>query len=63
MLRDARCASQRLVLIWHVRVRRGAETLTLQGQLRFAAGDVRIEALPDASAKAARIRAGILTGK
>jgi predicted metalloprotease with PDZ domain len=45
-----------------LRVRRGTETLTLAGKLRFAPGDAVLEADPKASAKAARIRAGILKG-
>ena len=45
-----------------VRVRRGSETLTLSGTLRFAPGDPLVDADPRASAKAARIRNGILKG-
>ena len=45
-----------------IKVRRGAETLTLSGKLQFAAGDVLVEADPSAGAKAVRIREGILKG-
>ena len=45
-----------------IKVRRGTETLTLPGTLQFAPGDVLIEANPLASAKAVRIREGILKG-
>ncbi len=45
-----------------IKVRRGTDTLTLAGKLQFAAGDVVVEANPSASAKAARIRNGILKG-
>ena len=45
-----------------VRVRRGAETLTLAAKLRFAAGDLVLDADPRASPKAVRIRNGILKG-
>jgi hypothetical protein len=45
-----------------IRVRRGTETLTLAGKLQFAAGDIVVEANPAASAKAVRIRNGILKG-
>lgn len=45
-----------------IKVRRGMETLTLNGKLQFAAGDVVVEAHPNASAKAVRIREGILKG-
>ena len=45
-----------------IKVRRGAETLTLQGKLQFAAGDVVVQADPNAGAKAVRIREGILKG-
>ncbi len=46
-----------------IKVRRGAETLTLAGKLQFAAGDVVVEPLPGASAKALRIRDGIIAGR
>jgi predicted metalloprotease with PDZ domain len=45
-----------------LRVRRGAETLTLTGSLLLAAGGVTLSADPNASAKAVRIRNGILRG-
>ena len=44
-------------------VSRGGQRLTLIGKLMFAAGQVRIEVDANASAKAVRIRQGILTGK
>jgi hypothetical protein len=37
--------------------------LTLPGKLQFAPGDVIVEPLPGASAKAVRIRDGILAGR
>jgi predicted metalloprotease with PDZ domain len=46
-----------------VRVRRDTAALALPAQLQFAPGQVRIEPLPAASAKAVRIRQGILTGR
>jgi hypothetical protein len=46
-----------------IKVKRGTETLTLNGKLQFAAGDVVVEPLPGASGKALRIRDGILSGK
>ncbi|HKO15411.1 MAG TPA: PDZ domain-containing protein [Gemmatimonadaceae bacterium] len=46
-----------------IRVRRGSETLTLAGKLHFVPGDVHLDADPTASAKAVRIRTGILTGR
>jgi predicted metalloprotease with PDZ domain len=46
-----------------IKVKRGTETLTLPGKLQFAPGDVIVEPLPGASAKAVRIRDGILTGR
>ena len=46
-----------------VKVRRGGQTTTLNGKLRFAPGEVLIDADPKASAKAVRIRNGILKGK
>jgi predicted metalloprotease with PDZ domain len=49
---------QRLTL----RVRRGEETLTLTGTMRFGEGDVAITVDPTAPPKAVRIRNGILHG-
>jgi predicted metalloprotease with PDZ domain len=46
-----------------IRVRRGGQTLTLQSALTFAPGDVRLERLPGASAKAVRVLEGIVKGK
>jgi predicted metalloprotease with PDZ domain len=46
-----------------IKIRRGGETLTLQGVLQFAAGDVMIEPDPTAGAKAVMIREGILKGR
>jgi predicted metalloprotease with PDZ domain len=46
----------------NVRVRRGGATTTLTGKLRFAPGDILLDGDPKASAKAARIRSGILHG-
>jgi predicted metalloprotease with PDZ domain len=45
-----------------IKIRRGGETLTLQGQLQFAPGDVSIEPDPAANPKAVMIRDGILKG-
>jgi predicted metalloprotease with PDZ domain len=46
-----------------IRVRRGADTLTLHGTVRLVARvETRLEADPKASAKAARVRSGIFTG-
>ncbi len=45
-----------------IKVRRGSETLTLPGKLRFGPGDPMVEADPNAGAKAVRIRNGILKG-
>jgi len=45
-----------------IKIRRGTEALTLQGELQFAPGDVMIETDPSASAKAVMIREGILKG-
>jgi predicted metalloprotease with PDZ domain len=45
-----------------IKVRRGSETLTLPGKLRFGPGDPMVEADPNASTKAVRIRNGILKG-
>jgi predicted metalloprotease with PDZ domain len=45
-----------------IKIRRGTETITLQGRLRFGPGEIGLDADPRASAKAARIRDGILKG-
>jgi predicted metalloprotease with PDZ domain len=45
-----------------LKVRRAGQLLTLTGKLRFAPGDVELSADPQASAKAVRIRNGILRG-
>jgi len=45
-----------------IKLRRGPDTLTLAGHLRFAPGDVTVEPDPQASPKAVRIRDGILKG-
>jgi len=45
-----------------IKVRRGAETLTLAGKLQFAAGDAVVEPDPAATPRALRIRDGILKG-
>jgi predicted metalloprotease with PDZ domain len=45
-----------------LRVRRGDDTLTVTGAIRFGEGETVITADPAASAKAQRIRAGILKG-
>ena len=45
-----------------IKVRRGAEELTLTAKLQFAPGDVTLEANPAATPKAVRIRTGILKG-
>jgi predicted metalloprotease with PDZ domain len=45
-----------------IKIRRGGETLTLQGKLRFGPGELIVEADPLAGAKALRIRNGILKG-
>jgi hypothetical protein len=45
-----------------IKIRRGGETLTLQGELQFAPGEVMIELDPAAGAKAVMIREGILKG-
>jgi len=46
-----------------IKVRRGDQELTLQSRVRMAARvETRMEATPGASAKAARIRSGILRG-
>jgi hypothetical protein len=46
-----------------IRVKRGADTLTLPGKLRFAPGDIVLEPDAKATSKAVRIREGILRGK
>jgi predicted metalloprotease with PDZ domain len=47
-----------------IRVRRGTDTLTLAGKVRLGERlETRLEALPGATAKAVRIRNGILRGK
>ena len=45
-----------------IKVRRGSETVTLPGKLRFGPGDIVVDADPSAGAKAVRIRNGILKG-
>lgn len=45
-----------------IKIRRGTETITLAGKLQFAAGDVVVEADPNARPKAVRIREGMLKG-
>jgi S1-C subfamily serine protease len=45
-----------------VRVRRGPEMLTLTGSLRFGPAGVTVSADPNATAKAVRVRNGILRG-
>jgi predicted metalloprotease with PDZ domain len=45
-----------------IKLRRGADTLTLAARLQFAPGDVTVEPDPQASPKAIRIRDGILKG-
>jgi predicted metalloprotease with PDZ domain len=45
-----------------IKVRRGTETVMLQGRLRFGPGELGLDADPKASAKAVRIREGILRG-
>ena len=45
-----------------IRVRRGADTVTLTGKLHFVPGDARIEPDTRAPARAVRIRNGILKG-
>lgn len=44
-------------------VLRGGQRMTLAAKVMFANGQMRIEADPNATAKALRIRAGILTGR
>jgi predicted metalloprotease with PDZ domain len=46
-----------------IRVRRGSQTLTLNGRLRYAVIGMTIEEDANAPAKARRIREGILTGR
>jgi predicted metalloprotease with PDZ domain len=47
-----------------IKVRRGAQTLALNGKVRLVArAETRLEADPGASAKAVRVREGILSGK
>jgi len=46
-----------------IRVRRGTQMLTLSAKLKFAPGDYRLEPLPNASAKAVRIRNGLMKGE
>lgn len=46
-----------------IKVKRGDATLTLAGKLQFGAGEPMVEADPAASAKAVRIRDGILHGR
>jgi predicted metalloprotease with PDZ domain len=46
-----------------VKVRRAGATMSLTGKLRFAPGDILLGADPKASAKAVRIRSGILKGE
>jgi len=45
-----------------IKIRRGAEALTLHGQLQFAPGEIMLEPDPAAGAKAVMIREGILKG-
>ena len=45
-----------------IKVRRGGQEITLQGKLQFGPGDIVVDELPGASAKAVRIRNGILHG-
>lgn len=45
-----------------IKIKRGGEAMTLQGKLQFGAGDIAVEENPNASAKAVRIRNGILRG-
>ena len=45
-----------------LRVKRGGTPMTLTGKLKFAPGDIVLEPDPKASAKAVRIRTGILKG-
>ena len=45
-----------------IKVRRGADTITLDGKLQFGPGDLVVEDSPSATPKAVRIRNGILKG-
>jgi predicted metalloprotease with PDZ domain len=45
-----------------IKVRRGGDTLTLDGKLQFGPGDLVIEESPSATPKAVKIRNGILKG-
>jgi predicted metalloprotease with PDZ domain len=45
-----------------MKIKRGADTLTLNGKLQFGPGDVVLEENPSATPKAVRIRNGILKG-
>jgi predicted metalloprotease with PDZ domain len=45
-----------------IKLRRGDEVVTLAGKLEFGAGDSLVEPNPSASAKAVRVRTGILRG-
>ena len=45
-----------------IKVRRGADTVTLNGKLQFGPGDTVVEPDPAAGPKAARIRGGLLKG-
>jgi len=45
-----------------IKIRRGMDTLTLNGKLQFGPGDTVVEPDPAATPKAARIRGGILKG-
>jgi S1-C subfamily serine protease len=45
-----------------LKVRRSGQLLTLTGKLRFGPGDIELAPDPQASAKAVRIRNGILHG-
>jgi predicted metalloprotease with PDZ domain len=45
-----------------IKIRRGMETLTLNGKLQFGPGDTVVEPDPAAGPKAARIRGGIIKG-
>jgi predicted metalloprotease with PDZ domain len=46
-----------------IKVKRGTDVLTLTGKLQFGVGDTVIEVDPSATAKAVRIREGILKGR
>lgn len=45
-----------------IKIRRGTDTLTLNGKLQFGPGDTVVEPDPAAGPKAARIRGGIIKG-